>query len=63
MIRLTERVVVKESERERERKKKSSVDRGVQTTDTNKTRKKREEILRKQEGKKTKFSAHTSIVS
>jgi hypothetical protein len=40
MIRLTERVVVKESEREREEKKKSSVDRGVQTTDTNDEKKK-----------------------
>jgi len=49
--------------RERERKKKNRPLTEGYKQRTRTTRKKREEILRKQEGKKTKFSAHTSIVS
>ena len=55
---------IRERERERERGKKKNrpLTEGYKQR-TRTTRKKREEILRKQEGKKTKFSAHTSIVS
>ena len=54
---------IREREREREEKKKNRPLTEGYKQRTRTTRKKREEILRKQEGKKTKFSARTSIVS